>query len=130
MALPIDMRKIAETEKELGLTFPAVFKLHMSRCNGGAVLIDDEQWVLYPFFDNTDRRTITRSSLDIRYHTREHASRIGYPSDGIAIAHNDAGEVLLLRPNGQHLGPEVWRFEGYSGEVSKFLDDVGELWER
>jgi hypothetical protein len=31
MPLPIDMQRIAETEKDLGVTFPAIFKLHMSR---------------------------------------------------------------------------------------------------
>ncbi|HEY3747533.1 MAG TPA: SMI1/KNR4 family protein [Gemmatimonadaceae bacterium] len=123
------MNRIRETEEELGVTFPAVFKIRMSARNGGAVHIDDEYWELYPFLDRTDRRTISRSSQDIRYHTREAMTRIGFPPDGIAIAHDSASDLLFLRRKGADLGQEVWRFDGYSGEVFQVLDDVGELWE-
>ena len=88
------------------------------------MLIDDEYWELYPFFDKTDRRTISRSSQDIRYHTRDAMTRIGFPADGIAIAHDSASDLLFLRRKDGALGPEVWRFDGYSGDVYQVLDDA------
>jgi hypothetical protein len=131
MPLPVSLATIAETEAELGVSFSASFKLHMSRCNGGEVSIDDEVWWLFPFRDSTDRRTIRRTAEDIRRETQTaQQDGLGFPADGIAIAHNGSGDLLFLRREGDRLQDEVWVFRLHGGELSVALNDVDELWQR
>jgi hypothetical protein len=127
--LPVSLSTIAGTEAALNVTFPAMFKTRMARSNGDCVSLDDETWFLYPFWDPTDPRTIRRTSQDIKHETREVLqANIGFPADGIAIAHNDAGDRLLLRRRGNVLGNEVWLFRLHGGELHQVLDDVAALW--
>jgi hypothetical protein len=130
MPLPIPFSRIAETEAALG-AFPAAFKLHMSRSNGGDVQLDGEVWFLFPFRDATNRETIRRSAEDIGRET-QHAieAGVGFPTDGVAIAHNGAGDLLFLRRDGDRLRDEVLLFRLRGGEVVVALEDVAELWER
>lgn len=41
----------------------------MKRDNGGEVDTDDDTWVLYPFFDNSDRTRLKRTCNDIARET-------------------------------------------------------------
>ena len=52
MSLPIEPKYILETEKELQIEFPMRFKAKMQIENGGEVIAEDEDWQLFPFFDN------------------------------------------------------------------------------
>jgi hypothetical protein len=129
MTLPITLQTIAETETAMGLTFPAIFKAWMSRANGGSVEIDDEAWFLVPFWDPSDKRTIRRTSQDIKYETKEMlAANVGFPEDGIAIANNGGGDWLILRSRDGIVGREVWEFRLHGGELHLVLDDVADLW--
>jgi hypothetical protein len=130
MPRPIAPAKIAETEAALGVSFPAVFKLYMSRSNGGAIQLDDEDWFLFPLRDSTNRETIRRSAEDICRETqRAIEAGLGFPADGVAIAHNGAGDLLLLRRQGSRLGDEVWLYRLRGAELALALEDVAELWE-
>jgi len=129
MSLPITLENIAATETAMGLTFPATFKAHMSRANGGSVQLDHESWFLIPFWDPTDTRTIRRTSQDIKYETLEmRNSNVGFPEDGITIAKNGAGDWLILKSRGGIVGREVWEFTLRGGELHLVLDDVADLW--
>jgi hypothetical protein len=120
MSLPITLTNIATTETAMGLTFPGVFKARTSRTNGGSVRLNDEAWFLIPFWDPTDKRTIRRTSQDIKYETTEMLnSNVGFPEDGVAIAKNSAGDWLVLRN---------WVFTLHGGELHLVLDDVADLW--
>ena len=101
----------------------------MSRANGRSVRFSDEAWFLVPFWDPTDKRTIRRTSQDIKYETAEmRKSDVGFPEDGIAIASNSAGEWLILRARDGIVGREAWRFTLHGGELDLVLDDVADLW--
>jgi len=129
MSLPITPTNIATTETAMGLTFPGVFKARMSRTNGGSVRLNDEAWFLIPFWDPTDKRTIRRTSQDIKYETTEMLnSNVGFPEDGVAIAKNSAGDWLVLRNRDGIVGREVWEFTLHGGELHLVLDDVADLW--
>jgi hypothetical protein len=123
------LEKITEAEKRMGKTFPAVFKLNMSRNNGGEISLDGETWWLFPFRDNTDRKSIRRTSNDIERQTSTaHEDGLGFPADGIAIGHNGAGDLLLLRHAESVIGNEVWLFRLRGGELHLTLEHVEYLW--
>ena len=125
------MEQIAETEHRLGATFPAVFKMYVSRSNGDQVWIDDEVWFLFRLRDRTSQETLRRTAVDICYETESAlTSNVGFPADGVAIAENGAGDWLLLRREGDRLGVAVWMFRLHGGELVRALDNVAELWER
>lgn len=128
--MPISSSIIAKTEELMGVTFPMDFKLHMMKRNGGQVMLDDEPWWLFPFYDPTDRRTIRRTADDIKRATKTAiADDLGFPNDGVAIAHNGAGDLLLLRGRDGKLQADVWIFR-LRGELVHTMDKVQSLWER
>jgi hypothetical protein len=131
MPLPIPLERIADTERALGATFPNAFKMYMSRSNGGSVSLGGEAWFLFPLRDSTNRETIRRSAEDVCHETeRAIGADLSFPADGVAIAHNGAGDLLLFRRTGDRLGPAVWTYELRGGELTCAVDDVAELWER
>jgi hypothetical protein len=131
MALPIALARIAETETALGATLPLDYKMYMSRCNGGSVELDGEAWFLFPLRDSTSRETLRRTAAgDVCRETQAALeAQLGFPSDGVAIAHNGAGDLLFLRREGSRVGNEVWCYCLHGGELSMALDRVSELWE-
>jgi len=128
--LPIPQTRIRETEVTLGVSFPAAFKMYMGRSNGGSTEIAGEAWFLFSVRDATTRETLRRTAEDlVRETARAIEANLGFPSDGVAIAHNGAGDLLFLRRHGNQLGNEVWIYRLHGGELSLALDDVAELWE-
>ena len=123
------MKLIAETETAMGVAFPLGMKVRMSRSNGGEITVDGEAWWLYPFRDPTDRRTISRTAEDIRRETEYALAEIaGFPEDGVAIAHNGAGDRLVLRREGSRLRDEVWLFRMHEDECEIVCEQVEDLW--
>ncbi len=130
MPFPISFATMAETEAALDVSFPARFKLYMSRSNGGDVQVGGETWFLFPFRDTSNRERIRRTANDIGHETKEMLEAdVGFPREGIAIADNGAGDCLFLRRDGDRLRDEVWRFQLDGGESAIVLDDVADLWE-
>ena len=128
MPFPIPVKLIAETEAAMGVVFPLELKLRMIRSNGGVVELDGEPWWLYPFRDTTNRKTISRTGEDIRRETEYALREIeGFPADGIAIAHNGAGDRLFLRRDGSRMRDEVWMFRG-DGEIHVVREHIEDLW--
>ena len=61
MPFPVAEEFIAETERKLGVSFPNSFRARMSRKNGGEFSTDNDDWQLYPFFDTSDRKRLSRT---------------------------------------------------------------------
>lgn len=130
MALPISQEMIARTEQVMGVIFPSVYKMHMSRQNGGYATLDGDQWRIHPIRDTTDRRSIRRSSEDVQRETKTAIEDgLGFPPDGIAIACNDAGDILFLKREGPRASERLWVFRLRGGEVGLFAESVAALWE-
>ncbi|WP_294822151.1 SMI1/KNR4 family protein [uncultured Flavobacterium sp.] len=98
MPFPLDMQYIDEAEQELGTRFPASFRNRMAHENGGEVATDDDEWILFPFFDRTDKKRISRTCNHIVLETQKAREWQGFPVEAVAIASNGLGDMLVLLP--------------------------------
>lgn len=116
MPFPIDNAWINETEKELKVVFPRLFKTKMINVNGGEISTEDDDWNLYPFFDKSSNKHISRTCNHIELETKAAREWTNFPFDAIAIGNNGCGDQLILLP--EHKGSSnlaetiyIWRHE-------------------
>jgi cell wall assembly regulator SMI1 len=55
MPFPVDEQYIIETEEKLSVKFPQEFRQSMMADNGGEIETDDYCWILFPFWDNSNK---------------------------------------------------------------------------
>ncbi|MBC8988435.1 SMI1/KNR4 family protein [Pedobacter sp. N36a] len=130
MPFPIDIKYITETEKELGVIFPDSFKAKMIKENGGELMTDDDNdWQIFPFFDKSDKKRISRTSNHIISETKYARSWGNFPRNGVAIASNGSGDFLILLPtkNDKKLNDEIFTWFHETGKVEKVANSVEEI---
>ena len=130
MSFPIDPKYILETELELGMAFPESFKLKMAEENGGELKTEEEDWQLFPFFDKSDSKRMSRTCNHIVLETRQSRSWNNFPDNGIAIASNASGDNLILLPlenDNKKLSDDVYLWRHETGEIEKIASTINEL---
>ena len=130
MPFPVDIEYIVETERELELEFPNNFKARMINKNGGEVMTSDDEWQLFPFFDKSDRKRLSRTSNHIILETKQARQWNGFPGNGIAIAENGYGDKLILLPfdnNSKKLKEEIYLWLHETGEIQEVAKTIDEL---
>lgn len=133
MPFPLDAKYIVETEQELGVIFPEHFKAKMIHENGGPLATADDYWHLYPFFDKSDNKRISRTCNHIGLETRRAKNWRNFPADAIAIASNGSGDHLVLLPakaQGKHLGDAIYTWYHETGETEQVAKTINELIEK
>ncbi len=130
MPFPLDEKYIQETESELNVKFPTEFKNRMIKSNGGELLISDEfEFELYPFFDKTDRKRISRTCNHIGLETKNARKWNGFPDNGIAIGADGYGNQLILTHNGNgNLTDELFFWNHETREVEKIAESINKLY--
>lgn len=98
MAFPTTEARLEAAERELGARLPNVYRMRLIARNGGELSTDDDDWQVFPVFDPTDRRTLSRSANHIVLETRNARTWQGFPAEAVAIASNGAGDFLVLLP--------------------------------
>ncbi len=125
MAFTIEDKFILEAETVLGIKFPEEYKSRMRQQNGGSLLWEEEYWQLYPFFDQSDFKKISRTCNHIVKETGLAREWAHFPSDAVAIASNGSGDYFLFLPKIQtELGSELYLWLHETGEVSKIADSI------
>lgn len=130
MALPVDEKYIAETERELDVKFPPIFLGKMKRQNGGEIETDDGTYTLCPFFDKTDIKRIKRTANHIILETKNAKEWNNFPPTGIAIGDNDFGDKLVLLPTADDpskLSDQIYIWSHETGETTVIANDINEL---
>ncbi|HEX8017686.1 MAG TPA: SMI1/KNR4 family protein [Flavobacterium sp.] len=130
MAFPIDLKYIIETERELEVEFPYEFKQKMINLNGGALITEDDDWQLYPFFDKSDKKRISRTCNHIVLETKQAKKWSGFPLNAIAIATNGCGDKLILLPldtNEKKLGENIFLWFHETGKTQEVAETISEL---
>lgn len=127
MAFDLSEAWIIETETRLGARLPETYRAAMMRRNGGTIVLEDEDWELYPIRDAGDRKRIARTSNDILRETAACRAWRGFPPAALAIAGNGSGDQLVfLCGDGAYApGVHVWRHE--TGELLSLAADFAAL---
>lgn len=127
MPFSIDEKYIRETELELNVKFPPEFKNRMMESNGGELVVHKFDFELYPFFDKTDRKRISRTCNHIGLETKNARKWNGFPENGIAIGSDGFGNQLILTHNGNgNLTEELFFWDHETREVKKIADSINE----
>jgi hypothetical protein len=128
MPFPIDEKYIKETESELNVKFPIEFKNRMIKSNGGELSPEEFGFELYPFFDKSDRKRISRTCNHIGLETKNAREWDGFPKNGIAIASDGFGNQIILIHNGNGiLKNEIYFWDHETREVEKIANSINEL---
>jgi len=132
MPFPVDIKYINETEQELELVFPNKFKSKMTKENGGELITEDDDWQLFPFFDKSDNKRISRTCNHIGLETKQAKEWDNFPKNGVAIASNGSGDYLVLLPiaeNEKKLREEIFFWLHETGKIEKVAENIDELYE-
>ena len=125
MPFPIDEKYIKDTELELNVTFPPEFKNRMMESNGGDLILPKFEFELYPFFDKSDRKRISRTCNHIGLETKNAREWNGFPENGIAIGADGFGNQLILTHNGNgNLSDELYFWNHETKEVKKIAESI------
>ena len=84
MPFPIEEKYITETESELNVKFPIEFKNRMIKLNGGELILEEFDFQLYPFFDKSNKKRISRTCNHIGLETKNARKWNNFPKNGIA----------------------------------------------
>ncbi|ARN84226.1 SMI1/KNR4 family protein [Candidatus Nucleicultrix amoebiphila] len=127
MAFPTQENIILENEKEIGCKFPSSYRNKMMNENGGEIEFSDDHWQLFPFFDKTDKKTISRTCNSIFKETKLAREWRGFPDNAIAIATNGCGDFLVFIKENTHLKNEVYIWLHETTELKKVAVDFSEI---
>ena len=128
MAFPVDLKYIMEAEEELGVSFPALFKEKMIAENGGEAITENDNWNLYPFFDKSGKKRISRTCNHIILETKQAREWDNFPVNAIAIAGNGCGDYLiLLSDNNEKLGEYIYLWHHETGDYEQVAENIKEL---
>ncbi len=97
MPFPVELKYILEAEKELGYQFPEIFKEKMQKENGGEFFAEDEWWFLFPFFDKSSKKRISRTCNHIVLENKNLQKWESIPEKAVAIGTNQSGDYLILK---------------------------------
>lgn len=128
MPFPLDEKYIIELESDLNVRFPTEFKRRMMKSNGGELIVDEYAFELYPFYDKSDKKRISRTCNHIGLETKNAREWDGFPENGIAIASDGFGNQIVLIHNGDGiLKNEIYFWDHETREIEKIADSINEL---
>ncbi|MEP3836634.1 MAG: SMI1/KNR4 family protein [Algibacter sp.] len=128
MPFPLDEKYIKETESELNVKFPSEFKTRMIKSNGGELVTDEYEFELFPFFDKSDRKRISRTCNNIGLETKNAREWNGFPENGIAIGSDGFGNLIILTHNGDGILTEKIHFWNHEiGQTEKIAESIIQL---
>lgn len=128
MPFPIEEKYILETESELNVVFPIEFKNRMIQLNGGELVIKKHEFELYPFFDKSDRKRISRTCNHIVLETKSAHEWTGFPKNSIAIGTDGFGNQIILSHNGNGiLTDEIYFWNHEEGSIEKIAESINKF---
>ena len=128
MPFPLDEKYIIEAESELNVKFPTEFKNRMIKSNGGELVTDEFGFELYPFFDKSDRKRISRTCNHIGLETKNAREWNGFPDNGIAIGSDRCGNLIILTHSGDGiLTDEIHFWNHETRQTEKIAASITQL---
>ena len=128
MPFPVDEKYILESESNLNVRFPIEFKTRMMDLNGGEWAINEYVFELYPFFDKSDKKRISRTCNHIELETKNAQDWEGFPENGIAIGTDGFGNYILLTHHGNGmLSDEIYFWNHETRQIHKIAESINKL---
>ena len=128
MPFPIEEKYIIETESKLNVLFPKKFKSKMIKMNGGHLELGKYEFELYPFFDKSNRKRISRTCNHIELETKNSQKWSGFPKHSIAIGSDDFGNKLILKHKGDgFLNEELYFWNHETRNSKKIANSIDNL---
>ncbi len=125
MPFPIDKKFIEQTEKELQVSFPALYKTKMEAENGGQVEFEDIHFILYPFFDQSNKKRISRTCNHIGLETQKAKEWNNFPNNATAIGSDGGGNQLVLIHTGDYkLLETIYFWDHETGELEEVSKSI------
>lgn len=96
MPFNLSEEQLTQTENELGAKLPNEYRESMKLNNGGEASTEEDDWVLYPIKDTSDKKRISRTC---NHNIRETQSCFGFgnfPDNAVAIASNGLGDQMFF----------------------------------
>ena len=123
MPFPVDLKWIIDAENRLGMSLPLDLRARLAKSNGGELTTSFDHWMLYPVWDKTNRKTLTRTCNDIVRETQQARKRADFPDNAIALGANGRGDHLVVLDDKE----EVFAWDHETGELVKQADSFAEL---
>jgi hypothetical protein len=129
MPFPVDEKYIYETEQELNTKFPTKFKQRMMNNNGGEFKSGELEFELYPFFDKSDNKRISRTCNHIGLETKNAHEWKGFPETAVAIGSDGFGNQLILMKTNEkeQLGENIYFWNHETTEIELIADSIIEI---
>jgi hypothetical protein len=129
MPFPVDIALVKRAEAKLGRKLPASYARKMCVNNGGEVVTGSDSWSLYPIFDDSDKKRLKRTCIDIVRETKTASEWRGFPPEALAIGANGCGDklVVLADPGSDRYADAVYWWDHETGDLNKVADDFSEF---
>ena len=127
MPFPLSEEELIKTESEIGAKLPTSYRNSMMLNNGGSVAIGEEEWDLFPIFDQSSKKMISRTCNHILKETKSAQEWPRYHELAIAIASNGCGDLLVIFQKGKELENEVFFWSHEDGSLQLVANDFSEL---
>ncbi len=130
MAFPVDVKYINEFESEIGLKLPSAYKKGLTVTNGGEIDNASDLWQVFPVFDKSNRKRISRTSNHIIRETKSAKEWQGFPQEAIAVASNGYGDFAILIPdkfNTEYFEDKVYMWLHETPGTDKIFYTTGRL---
>jgi hypothetical protein len=112
---------------------PLDFRTWVLANNGGELSTADDDWQVFPVFDDSDPKKAARSASHIVYETARAREWPGFPPKGVAFAANGSGDLLAFLPRESdpgELAPEVYIWRHETGTCTCIASTLSELIEK
>jgi hypothetical protein len=138
MAYNVDEKYIALTEQKLGILFPESYRNSIMKINGGIVMLpsdesdeDLEVWPLYRIYDNSDKKRLKRTAIDLIRENELAWNQYNLPKHLYAIGYSDGAYLVFKKGKDVKLEPALYIHDmlGYHRdlELTHLVSDFSEL---
>ena len=127
MPFTLDISFVTQAEAALGTVLPASYRSAMLARNGGDLEAADDDWVLYPIADTSDRKRLARTCNNIVTETRSCCEWHNFPTGAVAIAGNGTGDQLIFLKGSDGLEAIVYCWRHETGGLESIATDFSEL---
>jgi hypothetical protein len=129
---PTTERFVARAETELQCRLPLDYRTWVLANNGGELSAADDDWQVFPVFDDSDRKKAARSASHIVRETGRARKWPGFPfpAKSVAFAENGSGDLLVFLPRASdpgELAPEVYVWSHETGTCACIASSLSDL---